>query len=421
MKTFHTEQDVETELLLYAPSQLYGGDMQLDRMKLLMEYLGNPQDDLKVIHVAGTSGKTSTTYYIRALLQASGLKTGLTISPHIATIRERIQINGELIEEDSFVDYFNEFYDGVQGFDPKPTFFELVTAFAYWVFKKEKVDYAIIETGLGGRLDATNVVERTDKVSIITPIGFDHTDILGNTLKSIAGEKAEIIQPGSKVFVSSQPAEVSEVLKSIAKDKSAEIEFVDVSDDSLTDLPSFQIQNFKLAFRVAKYVSARDDFTLTSEAQKTLYKTQVPGRWEVYRVNNKTILLDGAHNPQKLEGFFESFRKSSFFTKRIVVVASLSEAPDRKISDCVKIMTDNSPKVVFTSFTLQRDVLRRSMSLDSVSDIVDAEKLRGVVFEQDAKKALKMALEGDEEVVVVTGSLYLVALLRPSVLDMLSE
>src|SRR5574344_2950696 len=199
MKTFHTELDVETELLLYAPSQLYGGDMQLDRMKLLMEYLGNPQDDLKVIHVAGTSGKTSTTYYIRALLQASSLKTGLTISPHIATIRERIQINGELVEEDSFVDYFNEFYDGVQGFDPKPTFFELVTAFAYWVFKKEKVDYAIIETGLGGRLDATNVVERTDKVSIITPIGFDHTDILGNTLKSIAGEKAEIIQPGSKV------------------------------------------------------------------------------------------------------------------------------------------------------------------------------------------------------------------------------
>lgn len=421
MKTFYTEREVETELLSYAPSQLYSGDIKLGRMKLLMEHLGNPQNSLRAIHVAGTSGKTSTTYYIRALLEASGKRTGLTVSPHIETIRERIQIDGRPIDEGSFVKYFNEFYASVVGFEPRPTFFELVTALAYWVFEKENVDYAVIETGLGGRLDATNVIDRSDKISVITPISLDHTEILGKTLGQIASEKAGIIQSGNKVFVSTQPAEVSGVLAKYAKEKNAEVEAVDVSELSSHHLPNFQVQNFGLALKVTKYVSARDDFAMTSKTQSIFFETQVPGRWEVYKVRDKVILLDGAHNPQKLKGFFDSFQNGDLFTKQIVVLASLSEAPDDKISDCTRIITENSPRTVFTSFTLQRDVLRHSMSLDSVAKIVREEGLRGVTFEGDTKKALKDILEGDEEMVIVTGSLYLVATLRPVILNMLSK
>ena len=160
----------------------------LDVMKALMEHLGNPQNQLRVLHVAGTSGKTSTAYYCAALLKEAGKKVGLSVSPHVDTVNERLQINGQPMPEAEFCKVLSEFLDVVAESGIKPSYFELLVAMTYWEFARQKVDYAVIEVGLGGLRDGTNVIERADKVCLITDIGLDHTEILGHTLTKITGE-----------------------------------------------------------------------------------------------------------------------------------------------------------------------------------------------------------------------------------------
>ena len=158
----------------------YAAEYKLDAMQAFMEYLGNPQDKVQVIHVAGTSGKTSTCYYIAALLHGAGYKVGHTVSPHVDEINERVQINLEPLPETQFCEALSEFSDLVAGFDQQLSYFEVMVALAYWYFAKVGVDYAVIEVGLGGRIDGTNVVTRGDKISVITNIGFDHTKIFAS-------------------------------------------------------------------------------------------------------------------------------------------------------------------------------------------------------------------------------------------------
>jgi len=163
-------KDAEQLLLTYSPEKQAGETYTLGRMRLFMERLGNPQNDIPAVHIAGTSGKTSTAYYVRAMLEAHGKKTGLTTSPHITSVAERVQIGGKPLDDATFLSYLNEFLALIARWpDIRPTYFELLTAFAYWVFKQESVDYMVIEVGLGGLLDATNVID-TEKVCVITPI-----------------------------------------------------------------------------------------------------------------------------------------------------------------------------------------------------------------------------------------------------------
>ncbi len=188
-------QEAEAALLPYVPlvAELTGKDTTLDRIVPLMKLLGDPQDKLKIIHLAGTSGKTSTAYYMSALLQATGKKVGLTVSPHIDTIAERVQIDGLPLPETEFCRELGIFLDIVEFAEAPPSYFELLYAFALWVFERQQVDYAVVETGMGGLYDATNVASRPDKVCVITDIGFDHTHILGKTLPEIAAQKVGIV------------------------------------------------------------------------------------------------------------------------------------------------------------------------------------------------------------------------------------
>ena len=410
VKKFTSESEVEAELLSYAPQRLTMGIVKLERIQALLKHVGNPQQALKVIHIAGTSGKTSTSYYVRALLEASGAKTGLTVSPHIDTIRERVQISGQPIPTDAFVQYFNDFYPLVDGFAPRPTYFELVTAFAFCLFQRENVDYAVIETGLGGRLDATNTVDRLDKICVLTPIGYDHTEILGDTLTKIAVEKAGIIGTGNVVFTTEQDPEAQVVIESAVHHKQATLKVIHSNIDPASDAPAFQQQNFSLALEVVRYVAARDGWQLLEDAQNIFGQVHVPGRWELYRVGDKTVVLDGAHNPQKLAAFFEATAQHGM--SPAVVVAGLSEAPDDKIKQCVQIISSHAAKTIYTTFEIQRDVTRKSVSLDALSELVGGQHSEYI---GEAAEALSLALRSEELFVIVTGSLYLVSILRPLV------
>ncbi len=410
VKKFTSESEVEAELLSYAPQRLVGTNIKLERIQALLAHIGNPQQTLRVIHIAGTSGKTSTSYYVRALLEASGTKTGLTVSPHIDTIRERVQVGGELISKDKFVQYFNDFYPLVFGFAPRPTYFELVTAFAYWVFQRENVDYAVIETGLGGRLDATNTVDRADKVCVITPIGYDHTEILGDTLTLIAGEKAGIIGEGNIVFTAEQESEAFGVIEQVAHRQQATLQLVHSEIDQTSDAPEFQQQNFSLALETVRYVAQRDGLQLVEDTKSIFEQVHVPGRWELYRIGSKMVVLDGAHNPQKLTAFFEAIAQHSM--NPAIIVAGLSEAPDDKVAHCVEIISAHAAKTVYTTFEIQRDVTRKSVSLETLAKLAEDSRSEYV---EHAPEALSLALASTEPFVIITGSLYLVSLLRPLV------
>ena len=164
----------------------------LDTIRTLLAHFGNPHDKIKTVHIAGTNGKGSVAHILAACLQENGFEVGIFTSPHIKDFRERIKINGELIEEQNVIDFVHQFQLAELELDP--SFFELTTAMAFWYFEKRQVDIAIIETGLGGRLDATNVI--TPELCIITNIGLEHTEYLGDTLAEIAGEKAGIMKKG---------------------------------------------------------------------------------------------------------------------------------------------------------------------------------------------------------------------------------
>lgn len=410
--------DATEFLLKYSPKKLSGHTYTLERMKLLMERLGNPQNKLNIIHVAGTSGKTSTSYYIRALLETHGQKTGLTSSPHISSITERVQVRGGPLDDKTFLSYLNEFLEIIAAWpDIEPTYFELLTAFAFWVFEKEHVDYAVIEVGLGGLLDATNVVS-TPKVCVITPIGLDHTEILGDTVELIAAQKAGIITKGSIVFSAPQVPPVLEVINSVAARCAADIHTVTLSVDVKSLTPLFQQANFELARQVVDHIRTRDDLSQLPQANVMACITKTPpGRFEIYHIGDKTIILDGAHNPQKLEAFVRSLRLR--YTEPIAWLVGFIAAPNSKISACVEQIINPHDVYTVTEFSIGQDIKgRRSVVATEVLDLFRAKGVERVFFEVDAHIALRKVLKMKQRTVVVSGSLYLVAILRQAVIDL---
>jgi len=240
-----TEVEKALEPYVAAAGNATGRDLTTDRTLRLAEHVGNPQDSLKVIHVAGTSGKTSTCYYITDLLVRSGMKVGLTVSPHMDSIAERAQVNGKSLPDDVFCDYFSEFMNLIESAPEMPTYFELMMVFAYWVFQKEKVDYAVVETGLGGLHDSSNIASRPDKLCVLTDIGLDHMHVLGRTIKEIAMQKVGIVKPSNTVVMHTQSNEVMNVVQDYVASRRGDLDFSVVDENLL-----FQQRNWRLAFSV---------------------------------------------------------------------------------------------------------------------------------------------------------------------------
>lgn len=277
----------------------------LENTLRLMEHVGNPHEHLKAIHVAGTNGKGSTSHLIAAALQASGRKVGLFTSPHLVSLTERIRINGVPIPEETvaaFVTEHKDFLDATQ-----PSFFETMTALGFWYFVQQKVDIAVVEVGLGGRLDSTNVL--TPILSVITNIGLDHTEFLGNTLTQIAKEKAGIIKPGVPVVIGESHPQTINVFLAKAQECGSQIYFADQCEylrrTRLKVAPEcelkgiYQEHNLQTAFVALRAISFQYSAIREGFAH-VCTMTGLRGRWEILR-KEPLVICDTGHNSHGLQ------------------------------------------------------------------------------------------------------------------------
>ncbi|HWR24294.1 MAG TPA: folylpolyglutamate synthase/dihydrofolate synthase family protein [Feifaniaceae bacterium] len=301
-------------------AQRFGSRLGLKSIGALLARLGNPQDALKYVHVAGTNGKGSVCAYLAAILRAAGLKTGLYTSPYIQRFTERIQVDGVEISEDSIARITARIKAAIAGMEAEglenPTEFDIVTAMGFCYFAEQGCDIVVLEVGLGGRLDSTNII-KAPEAAVITRLGYDHTEVLGNTLPKIAFEKAGIIKPGCDVILYPQPPEAETVFEEVCTERSARLHKIDLSgirprefglwgqrfaytgfgEYQISLLGEHQLGNAALAINAARLLQSKG-FPVTENAiQKGLLSARWPGRMELVH-SNPAVLIDGAHNAQ---------------------------------------------------------------------------------------------------------------------------
>ena len=384
------------------------GRSSLEAMGRAMDLLGNPQERLRVVHITGTSGKTSTSYYVRALLEACGRTTGMTVSPHIQSLNERVQIGGAPLDEKDFCAYLDQMLSILEPMRACLTYFELVICLALWVFAAEHVEYAVVEVGIGGARDATNICFRPDKVAVITPIGLDHTEKLGNTISQIATQKAGIIVPGGTVFVARQSPEAMEVVDSHARDVGATVTVVEPAEGEFH--PSYQRVNWALARAAVSYLSSRDGFPMPIELTE-VEKVTPPARYEWFSVGGHRLLLDGAHNPQKMAGLAAAVRDEGLGP--FPTLATLSTAPHDKLVQTCEVMAPIVSHLIIPEFILgQADKTKSSVPAEELALIARDLGMETQIV-RDLPTALATLLSDPAPDLLVTGSLYLAALVRP--------
>ncbi|MFA9422714.1 MAG: folylpolyglutamate synthase/dihydrofolate synthase family protein [Sedimentibacter sp.] len=323
----------------------FGSKLGLQNITRLTELLGNPQDSYKIIHVAGTNGKGSTSNMIHDVLMASGYRTGLFISPFLEQFNERIQVNKNYISQDSLAKITSLVKEKIdvmlnEGYN-HPTEFEVVTAIGFKYFQEQNIDFLVLEVGLGGRFDATNVVKNT-LVSVITSISYDHMEYLGDTLEKIAFEKAGIIKQNSQVVIYPQEENIVNVIQKISQEKNAHVYLTNMNDIQKTNgdltgqwfkylktdifnlpevkihfLGEHQLYNVLAALRTLEIVKS-NGYNITEESiKKGLENCFFPGRFEILN-ENPVIVLDGAHNINGIE-YFSKTVKENFKNNKIIL------------------------------------------------------------------------------------------------------
>ncbi|MFV7235048.1 MULTISPECIES: bifunctional folylpolyglutamate synthase/dihydrofolate synthase [Flavobacterium] len=313
----------------------------LTNTHLLIDHLDNPQDKIKCIHVAGTNGKGSTSHMLASILQEAGYKVGLYTSPHLKDFRERIKINGIEISEEFVTDFINTHKTFFEANDM--SFFEMTVGLAFDYFAKEKVDIAIIEVGMGGRLDATNVI--TPLVSVITNIGLDHIQFLGNTLESVAFEKAGIIKSNVPVVIGEYTPETQPVFLAKAKECNSEIYFASdlISETYPSDLiGDYQLHNKKTVLQTIAVLNAQKEFKITPKNSKSgllqvVKNTGLQGRWQQLSESPK-VICDTAHNKNGLEIVLNQIQKETFEKLHIV----LGVVNDKDLDEVLPLFPKNA-------------------------------------------------------------------------------
>lgn len=373
----------------------------LTNIRILCEHLGNPEKNLRCIHVAGTNGKGSTSHMLASVFQTAGYKTGLYTSPHLLDYRERIRINGQPIPIDAVMAFVHEhkpFFEKHQ-----MSFFEMSVGLAFWYFREEKTDIAIIETGLGGRLDATNVV--TPIASVITNIGMDHMQFLGNSLESIASEKAGIIKENVPVIVGEYLPETKKVFEEKASELYAPIVFA--SDISLPQMASdlkgdYQKHNIKTV--LATIDAIKNDWKISdadvADGLLNVSKnTGLRGRWEILG-ENPLIIADTAHNSHGLRPVMDQLLALDFEKLHIV----LGVVNDKDLSEILPLMP-KSAKYYFA-----KPNIPRGLPGGELSEKAGNYGLSGNVFHSIAE-AYRNAIHnaGEKDVIYAGGSTFVVA------------
>lgn len=382
--------------LMASAGQLHGRAITIDRTKELANLVDNPQDKLNVIHVAGTSGKGSTCYAITSRLLAAGVKVGTTVSPHIFSITERVQIDGVPLSDERFISYFNDFIALVRAGAIFPTYYEFMLVFALWVFAREDVDYAVVETGLGGTHDSSNICRKPNKICVLLDIGLDHTDFLGTTLPEIAAQKAGIIAPGNAVIARRQSEEVNEVFVAVAQERHAKITWVNEQLDE-----SFVVRNRTMADAVYRYIAQRDELAPLEEM--SVNELNAPGRMSTFELQNSTIVIvDGAHNPQKITALLRSLQLAGHTKLRVIVAMKQSKDVDA----CIELLAPFTEQAIATGFSGEQDTFFKSVPAGEIKELFAR---RGVACDvaETCTAALKQFTQEKGAPILVVGSLYI--------------
>ncbi len=375
----------------------------LTNIKLLINHLENPQKKLKCIHVAGTNGKGSTSHMLASILQESGYKVGLYTSPHLIDFKERIKINRMEISEDFVCDFINTNKVFFEANDM--SFFEMTVGLAFDYFAKEKVDIAIIEVGLGGRLDATNII--TPLISVITNIALDHTQFLGNTLEAIAFEKAGIIKPNIPVVIGEYTSETKPVFMAKAAANNSKIYFAAdlISNEYQSDLiGDYQVHNKKTAVEAIAILNGQNEFKVSETNVENgllnvIKNTGLQGRWQQLGVNPK-IICDTAHNKNGLEIVMKQIQKEKFDTLHIV----LGVVNDKDLEEVLPLF----PKKAIYYFC--KPNIPRGLDAQFLKEKASDFGLNGEVFNSVSEsyvKALQNATKSD--FIYIGGSTFVVA------------
>ncbi|WP_317192178.1 bifunctional folylpolyglutamate synthase/dihydrofolate synthase [Robertkochia sediminum] len=373
---------------------------KLVNITALAAHLGNPQNTFKSIHVAGTNGKGSTSHMIASVLQEAGYKVGLYTSPHLKDFRERIRINGETISEADvvrFVDRNLAFFK-----EHQCSFFEMTVGMAFDHFSREEVDYAVIEVGLGGRLDSTNII--TPVVSVITNIGMDHMDMLGDTLEAIAGEKAGIIKKGVPAVISEYQRQTWPVFKEKAAKEQAPLILADeLSEDFKTDLKGkYQVKNIRAVVAAVRSLLLPEvsEEVIKSGLLKTVENTGLLGRWQQLGTD-PLIICDTAHNREGLELVMSQLQEEDYDHLHIVI----GVVKDKDLDRVLPVFPVNNVTYYFA-----RPDIPRGMDAADLRAKASKYGLQGVVFDSVSeafREAQNKAASGD--LIFVGGSNFTVA------------
>lgn len=370
---------------------------------LLANHLGNPEKDLKCIHVAGTNGKGSTSHMLASVLQEAGYKVGLYTSPHLKDYRERIKINGKEISKQfvcDFIDANKEFLE-----QNSLSFFEMSVGLAFQYFKESKTDINIIEVGMGGRLDSTNII--TPLVSVITNIGLDHTQFLGNTLEAIAFEKAGIIKRNVPVVIGEYTSETRPVFQSKADEMQSDIYFASelISEVYPSDLiGDYQEHNKKTVLQTLKVLQKTTSFQISEEnikqgLQKVVKNTGLQGRWQQLGANPK-IICDTAHNEHGLKIAINQLKKEKFAELHIV----LGMVNDKKPKDILPIFPKNA------KYYFCKPIISRGLDALVLQKEASEFGLEGKIYNSVSEAYAKaMDNASSDDFIYVGGSTFVVA------------
>ena len=408
----------------------FGSNYGLERTYKLLEHLGNPERDLKLIHIAGTNGKGSTTSMITEILMGEGYKVGMYTSPFIEEFEERIQINRNNITKESLAILMDEIKVAVDkvieaGYN-HPTEFEIITVLMLLYFKKENIDFGVIEVGLGGTLDSTNVIKPI--IQVITSISFDHTNLLGNTLEKIAREKAGIIKKGIPTVIYPQQEEVLKVIKNkcfemdselyIANNENLKFENIvnldkpyqllkynNEIDILLPLLGEHQIINLSVAMQAIEVLNNKNIIDISiANIVKSIKNVSWKGRLEVLS-NNPYVVIDGAHNIQGIKTLSRNIKKYFKYENLYLILGILA---DKDVEEMIKIITPMAKKVYSVTPNSIRGELAESLK-DEVSKFNKNCKAFDK-YEEAYLEALNDASEKD--LILASGSLYMIGDMR---------
>ena len=372
-------------------TQTFGIKLGLDNTRRLLAAAGDPHERLKFLHVAGTNGKGSTCAMMDSILRVAGYRTGLYTSPHLVDFRERIRLDGAMISEDAVAEGLTLLHEAAESWDHAPTFFELATVLAAWWFAREGADYVVWETGMGGRLDATNAV--TPLVSVITPIGMDHQNWLGDTLAQIAGEKAGIIKAGVPMVSAPQTEEARAVLAAKAEEVGVQVTFVDEpwSGEAPALAGLHQRWNAAVACAALRAAGAGVDAAAVSRGLRAVVW---PGRFQ--RVA-EDLVIDGAHNPEAIETLIATWREVFGEAKASLVFAALRDKDAAHLLCALRSIADEVWLVPVNN--------ARGMATEELRPLAESAGFASV-HEGELTASLEAA-RASERPVLVTGSLFL--------------